>query len=127
IGLLENILHWIASFLTDCQVTVVVDRFKGQIYSDTAGLPQGLPVSPILFIIYISRIFSSLESQFPQLGTFSFIDNTTFLVAGILIQEVAKTLQDIGEKAITWGQENKVEFKVDKTEVIFFSRSRKTQ
>ena len=68
-----------------------------------------------------------MESQFPQLGTFSFADNTTFLVAGTSIQEVAKTLQDIGEKAINWGQENKVEFEVDKTKVILFSRSRKTQ
>jgi hypothetical protein len=48
-------------------------------------------------------------------------------VPGESIQEAATTLQDIGVKAIQWGQENKVEFEVDKTEAILFSRSKKTQ
>jgi hypothetical protein len=72
-------------------------------------------------------MFGKLESQFPSLRILSFADDTTFLVPGASIQEAATTLQDIGVKAIQWGQENKVEFEVDKTEAILFSRSKKTQ
>jgi hypothetical protein len=72
-------------------------------------------------------MFGKLESQFPSLRILSFADDTTFLVPGASIQEAATTLQDIGVKAIQWGQENKVEFEVDKTEAILFSRSKRTQ
>ena len=50
LGLPENILHWVASFLTDRQVTLVVDGFEGQIYNDTAGLPQGSPDPPLFYL-----------------------------------------------------------------------------
>ena len=45
-------------------------------------------------------MFKKLESQYPSLRIFFFIDNTTFLVPGASIQEAATTLQDIGVKAI---------------------------
>lgn len=48
-------------------------------------------------------------------------------MAGTSIQEVAKTLEEIGAEAINWGQRNKVEFEPSKTEAVLFSRSRKAQ
>jgi retron-type reverse transcriptase len=38
------------------------------------GIPQGLPVSPILFAIYISSIFQEVEDN-SQGVSLSFIDN----------------------------------------------------
>jgi hypothetical protein len=72
-------------------------------------------------------MFKELENQCPNLKALSFSDDITFLVPGTSIQELANTLQNIGHTAITWGQENKVKFEVDKTEAILFSKNRKTQ
>jgi hypothetical protein len=55
-------------------------------------------------------MFQELESKYLRLKTISFLDNTTFLLAGTLVQEVASTLENIGAKAINWGQRNRVEF-----------------
>jgi len=81
----SNLLSWVASFLTDRQVTLVIDGFECPTRDIAAGLPQGSPVSPILFIIYISRIFQELETRYPKLKALSFVDNITLLMAGISI------------------------------------------
>jgi hypothetical protein len=72
-------------------------------------------------------MFQELESKYPRLKTISFSDDTTFLLAGTSVQEVASTLENIGAKAINWGQRNRVEFQPSKTEAVLFSRSRKIQ
>ena len=43
---------------------------------------QRLPVSSILFLIYISKIFVQIESYLPQITCLSFMDDLRFLVAG---------------------------------------------
>ena len=52
-----NLISWISSFLDDRQLRL---SFDGQIEEfsliDT-GIPQGSPVSPILFLIYIRELF----------------------------------------------------------------------
>jgi retron-type reverse transcriptase len=38
------------------------------------GIPQGLPVSPILFVIYISGVFDQVEQKIGATGL-SFVDD----------------------------------------------------
>ena len=58
----------------------------------------------------MSGMFQELESRYPRLKTLSFLNNTTFLLTGTLVQEVVITLEAIGTSVINWGQRNKVEF-----------------
>ena len=80
-----NILAWVASFLTDRQACLVVDGIEGPLEDIQAGLPQGSPVSPILFIIYISKLLKELEEKFPTTTILSFVDNIYLIVAGYSI------------------------------------------
>ena len=75
----------------------------------------------------MSRMFRELENDHPNLKVLSFSDDITLLVPGTSVQKVTTELQRAGQSAITWGQENKVEFEVDKTEAILFSKSPRTQ
>jgi retron-type reverse transcriptase len=45
-----------------------------------AGLPQGSPVSPVLFILSISAMFQWLEDRHPMLQTISFVDDIGLVV-----------------------------------------------
>ena len=65
-----------------------------------SGIPQGSPVSPILFLIYISGVFSIIEEQLPHVTCVSFIDDLGFLTADRSISKIAKTLEKVGRIAL---------------------------
>ena len=53
VGLDNDLIRWTLSFLTDRRVSLVIDGYKVPEQPIDSGLPQGSPVSLILFLIYI--------------------------------------------------------------------------
>ena len=51
-----------------------------------AGVPQGSPLSPILFLFYIASLYEALE-KYRNLIIIGFTDDTNLLVASRDIQE----------------------------------------
>jgi retron-type reverse transcriptase len=51
-------------------------------------VPQGSPVSSILFNIYLSGIFDRIEEQNPEIIALSFIDNIAFLALGKIVKDI---------------------------------------
>ena len=125
--LLGNILAQVASFLTNRQVCLVVDRIEGPLEDIQVGLLQDSLVLPILFIIYISKLLKELEEKFLTTTIPFFVDNIYLLVTRSSIQEVALALKEIGDSAINLGKEYKIKFKIGKIEVVLMSRKRDTQ
>ena len=60
-------------------------------------IPQGSPVSPILFLIYISRVFLEIESWLPQVTCLLFMDDLGFLLTGNFVIEIKKILEKAGK------------------------------
>jgi Reverse transcriptase (RNA-dependent DNA polymerase) len=88
-------------------------------------VPQGSPVSLILFIIYLSGIFDKIEEQNPEITALSFIDDIVFLAPRKTVKDIQDALSNAGEQAIAWGLTNNVTFNVDKTETVLFTKKRK--
>lgn len=61
LGINNNLIGWTQIFLTDRLVQFVIDGFIKLREKVKLGIPQGLPVFPILFLIYISRVFLIIE------------------------------------------------------------------
>lgn len=61
---------------------------------------QGLPISPILFLIYISRVFDMVIITSSNTISLWFIDNLGFLVNRKLIHKVAADLKQIEEMVL---------------------------
>ena len=69
----QNFLRWIISFLCERTISIKIQDTKSEIFTPKHGVPQQSPLSPVLFIIYVSDI-SQLEDV--QATTFSqFADN----------------------------------------------------
>jgi retron-type reverse transcriptase len=88
-------------------------------------VPQGSPVSLILFNIYLSGIFDRIEEQNPERITLSFTDDIVFLAPGKIVKDIQDALTNAGEQAIAWGLLNNVKFDVEKTEAVLFTKKRK--
>ena len=87
------------------------------------GIPQGLPVSPILFFIYISRVFDAVSAILPNITSVSFMYNLGFLASGNLVWEVAISLEKTRETMLSWGLDNAVSYDMAKTEAILFTKA----
>ena len=58
-GVDGSLISWIASFLTDRRLQLIIDGHKCNEIKLDSGIPQGSPVSPILFAIYLSGVFET--------------------------------------------------------------------
>ena len=124
LGIDDDLIGWTKSFLTDRWVELIIDGYINAKQKVETGIPQGSPVSPILFLIYISGVFSQIESRLPQVTCLSFMDDLGFLTAGHSVWEITKTLEEAGKIALDWGENNAVTYDISKTEAILFSKAR---
>ena len=76
-GLDEDLVRWTDSFMRDCSVIMSVDGQESPAQKVTTGLPQGSPVFPVLFNLYIGEIYGAVEGRVPGAQGISFVDDVT--------------------------------------------------
>ena len=103
---------------------LIIDDYTYPAKDVEAGLPQGSPISPILFAIYISGFFDHIEAKI-SIITLSFADDIGIIAIESSIRDTTKTLEIAGLEAIEWGLQNRISFEVDKTEAVLFTKKRK--
>ena len=117
VGIRNNFLSWIESFLSNRTQFVEIDGTCSSVEDVTSGVPQGSVLAPILFLIYISDINSCLKSC--QLKTFA-DDNTIF--AAISDQNDAQSLQiDLGS-ILLYSEQWQLKLSVEKCNSLSFGR-----
>lgn len=98
----DDLIGWTQSFLTDRSVELVIDGYCNPKYKVESGIPQKSPVSPILFLIYISEVFFQVEEKIPKVKCISFINDLGFIIGGQSLGEVGKLLEKAGKSALEW-------------------------
>ena len=124
IGLDENLIDRTDSFMQNRRVIMSVDGQDDSPREVTTGLPQGSPISPVLFAIYIADIHAAVEDQVEDSRGISFDDDVTWLVEGRDIGEVVRKLERCVAASLEWAESNAVRFETSMTEAILFSRKR---
>jgi retron-type reverse transcriptase len=87
------------SFFTDRKVQLVINGYTCSSKEVEAGLPQGSPISPILFVIYISGFFDYIKEKIP-VSILLFVDNIDIIAIESSIRDTIKTLEIAGLEAI---------------------------
>ncbi|ODM14581.1 hypothetical protein SI65_09926 [Aspergillus cristatus] len=109
------------SFLTDRWVQLQIDNTQCPAHPINSGVPQGSPVSPILFIIYLSGVFETIKRSVTGIQSLSFADDIVLLASGYSVKEVCDRLQEAARVAIEWGHGNVVQFNAGKTEAVLLT------
>ena len=85
------VVLWVKDWLTGRTATLRFDGKKAAPRPVRAGVPQGSPLSPILFILYISSLYQELE-DIPGLVVIGFADDTNIIAFSYDITENRRRL-----------------------------------
>ena len=113
-----SFISWVRSFLNGRQLRLSFDGQTEEFSEFNTGIPQGSPISPILFLIYTRELFESTASY-----SLSYIDDLSLTVSSTSLKKNVRSLQrDVG-KLFQLGATSGVQFDAAKTDLIHFTKS----
>ncbi|KAI3045365.1 hypothetical protein CBS147353_11800 [Aspergillus niger] len=126
-GIPTKLRAWVASFMQNRSASTSFDDFESPMSAlENAGLAQGSPLSPILFIFFNSNLVNQ-PVDFHG-GASAFIDDYFRWRAGKSAEENLKKLQDEDIPRIEqWAQQTGSSVAAEKTELIHFTRKKDEQ
>ena len=71
IGLRGKVLSWFESYLKGRSQQVSINRTLSKPFDLKCGVPQGSCLGPLLFTIYVSKLFQILKHNLPSVPTFA--------------------------------------------------------
>jgi len=118
-----RVVDWIRAFCSGRQASVVVNDTESPIRDvPNPGLPQGSPLSPILFLFFNADLVASALSDGG--GSIAFVDDYTIWVVGDSAQENTRRIQnEILPRIEEWAKMSGATFEPTKTQFAHFSRN----
>jgi ribonuclease HI len=120
-------VQWIRNFCDGRQAQVTVGSFESEVSPiEYAGIPQGSPLSPLLYVFYNADLVEwKIDGAGGALG---FVDDFNAWVVGDNATQNTKTIQDtIIPHAEQWATRSGATFEADKTSLIHFTRRPTTE
>ena len=91
LGLPRSLCSWIECFMDNRHLQLAFDGNKQEKTKVKIGIPQGSPVSPILFLIYIRNIFPEINIMY--IRSPSYVDDITLSHSSKSIENNCKMLE----------------------------------
>ncbi|KAI7944162.1 hypothetical protein MJO28_011690 [Puccinia striiformis f. sp. tritici] len=112
----------IQSLLSDRSTSLRMDDYLSPSFDLHCGLPQGSPLSPILYIIYNSDLLinNSLDLKQNKISL-GFIDDVTHFVAEKHLEDGIRELEEEGNRSLRWGKKNNTIFDKKKANFMIFT------
>lgn len=118
----SKMIRWIESFCSDRTASIMVNGTTSkQQELPQAGLPQGFPLSPILFLFFNADLVSRKINA--NQGGIAFVDDYTAWVVGHSAEENRTGIQKIIKEATEWEKRSGATFEPGKTAYIHFTRN----
>ena len=116
LGFPLSLISWVLSFLSERFLQLSFDGQMQSFRQIIAGIPQGSPASPILFLIYIHSMFGSLNNF-----TLSYIDDVSISASSTSLKKNVRLLERDITALFNLGAQNAIRFDNPKTELIHYT------
>ena len=109
------------SFLSNRKQYVSINGFNSSEKYFTCEVPQGSPLGPLLFILYINDLHFSMK----QSSTSHFADDTCISFSATKIKTLETVLNNDLRTLTDWLQANRLSLNADKSKLIIFKSKQK--
>lgn len=116
-----KIVNWVSSFINSQSACLRLGDFTSQVFQVSAGLPQGSPISPILFMLFIEPLFKCGSTRAKR-GHLGYADDICQLVASHSLEENNTILASWVTELQEWAAQEGLSFDFTKTEIQHFTQ-----
>ena len=113
-GVNHYLISWVTSFLTGRSCPLLFQGSPRVFSPVSVGTPQGSPVSPLLFVIYVAPLHIPLDRGL----VLSYVDDFSLTVSSPSYRSNSRSLQAAFGRIRAIAHSRKVDFSVPKTELI---------
>jgi len=124
-GLPTWIILWVQAFLKNRSTSLVFQGQETPLFQLEAGVPQGSPLSPILFLYYNASLLELCNQPERGLSSIGFADDINLLIYSPSTEANCRKLERVHKKLLTWARHHGMKFAPKKYELIHFSRCRR--
>src|SRR5436190_11873499 len=114
------ISRWISSFLQNRNTQLQFSGTKSKSVPTPAGIPQGSPLSPLLYMYYNADLLDIPKDREMGLG---FIDDIVYGVQGDTDKANARKLKIMLKKAEEWRKKHGAQFETSKYVLVHYTRN----
>ena len=115
-----DLIRWTESCLLDRKVEMVIEGNVLHSHPVEAGVPQGSPVSPVLFAIHSAGLIKWVEERVQGIEGLSFVDHLGWVATGKDVNPVVRTLEACAAESIEWASRRDLQFDTAMTEAALF-------
>ena len=113
--------NWFKSYLSNRKQTVTINQINSDFQHNKHGVPQGSVLGPLLFLIYINDLHSTIK----HCSTRHFADDTNLLIKNKSIKQLQKHLNFDLRRLVYWLKSNKISLNTSKSEMLIFRHPNK--
>lgn len=117
-----RIINWTQSFLKDRESCLSFDGSTSAMRPVHSGVPQGSPVSPILFLFFNADLLEECEALGLKASAIGFADDVNLLAYGRSTASNCDTLSRMHEVCMKWARTHGATFAPEKYELMHLSR-----
>jgi hypothetical protein len=111
----RNLIGWLCDYLKDRKLQVHVQGYNSREAQVNCGVPQGSPLSPLLYIIYTADLLEDLHN------TDAYADDLTVLGVGANFSQATAQVQEEIDQIHGWSVVWRQKFNANKSEVMPFA------
>jgi ribonuclease HI/endonuclease/exonuclease/phosphatase family metal-dependent hydrolase len=119
LGMPIEFITWVRSFLEERLLKLSFNEEMEEFKETITGIPQGSPVSPILFLIYIRDLFKDKAVYY-----LSYMDDLSLSKASTSWKKNIKELAKVVKDMVTLAASKAIQFDLDKTDLMHWGTSK---